>query len=106
MTYNNPFADLSQNDRIRLKLKRDGYVTRNQCLSVVPAITRLGARIKDLEAEGYIFDAKWTRDHKDYFYTVIQWPDGTRREMTVPEMLAAAREGVAAFDAGGTAEAA
>jgi hypothetical protein len=42
---------LSQNERIRRKLARDGYVTRNQCLSQFPAITRLGARICDLEAE-------------------------------------------------------
>jgi hypothetical protein len=31
-------------------------VTRNECLPQFPAIRRLGARIKDLEKEGYYHD--------------------------------------------------
>jgi len=93
---------LSQNERIRRKLARDGYVTRNQCLSQYPAITRLGARIKDLEKEGYIFNAAWRGG--DYVYTVVTWPEGQRPALTKLDHIAAAARRVALFDAGAPAE--
>jgi Helix-turn-helix domain len=94
---------LSQNERIRRKLARDGYVTRNQCLRQFPAITRLGARIKDLEKEGYVFHAAW--DHGDYKYTVLRWPDGSVRPRTQTAAIARAHKMVELFDAGAPAEA-
>ena len=54
----------SQNDRIEGRPREFGYTTRNQCLSTFPAITRLGAPIKDLENRGWRFEAKAERgDH-------------------------------------------
>jgi hypothetical protein len=35
------FSKLTQCERIRRKLEKDGFVTRNQCLRQFPAITRL-----------------------------------------------------------------
>jgi hypothetical protein len=86
---------------IRRKLARDGYVTRNQCLSQFPAITRLGARIKDLEKEGYVF--KPERRGKDYVYTVLTRPEGSRPQ-TKLDHFADAHKKVALFDAGAPAE--
>jgi hypothetical protein len=65
-------AHPSQNDRVRFKLNRDGFITRNQCLSQRPAITRLSARIQDLEDEGYVFKAEETKN--DYVYRLITKP--------------------------------
>jgi hypothetical protein len=62
-------AHKTQLERVRGKLHRDGFITRNECLSQFPAITRLGARIVDLEKEGYAFEAK--HDHRDYRYTLL-----------------------------------
>jgi hypothetical protein len=56
-------AHQSQLARVRTKLDRDGFVTRNECLRQHPAITRLAARIDDLEKEGFVFDER--RDHRD-----------------------------------------
>lgn len=57
----------SQINRVKRKLNKDGFVTRNECLSQYPAITRLGAIICVLRDEGYEFDTKDTK--KDYVYT-------------------------------------
>jgi hypothetical protein len=62
----------SQCDRIKMKLDRDGFVTRNECLSQFPAITRLGARIDDLERRGYVFKTEDTG--RDYIYRLISKP--------------------------------
>jgi hypothetical protein len=35
-------AHKTQLERVKAKLDRDGFVTRNECLSQFPAITRLG----------------------------------------------------------------
>jgi len=43
--------------------RRVTFVTRNECLRQHPAITRLAARIDDLEKEGFVFDER--RDHRD-----------------------------------------
>jgi hypothetical protein len=62
----------SQNDRVKAKLDRDGYVSRNECVRQFPAILRLSARIQDLEEEGYIFEAKEERG--DYVYVLVCKP--------------------------------
>ena len=60
----------SQIDRIKAKLERDSYVTRNECLRQFPAITRLGARIEDLEQKhGYVFTTENTG--RDYVYRLV-----------------------------------
>jgi len=65
-------AHKSQNDRVKAKLERDGYVSRNECVRQFPAILRLSARIQDLEEEGYVFDAKEERG--DYLYRLVSRP--------------------------------
>ena len=62
-------AKPTQVERIKAKLARDGYVTRNECLSQFPAITRLGARIDDLEKQGYVFFTENTG--RDYVYRLL-----------------------------------
>jgi hypothetical protein len=51
-------AHKTQLGRAKAKLERDGFVTRNECLSQFPGITRLGARICDLQEEGDIHDGE------------------------------------------------
>ncbi|MBR1146656.1 helix-turn-helix domain-containing protein [Bradyrhizobium sp. AUGA SZCCT0431] len=63
---------MTQNDRIKALLEKQNFVTRNHCLRTFPAITRLSARIMDLEKEGYVF--KGENVHGDYVYTVTQKP--------------------------------
>ena len=70
----------SQVERIKTKLARDSYVTRNECLRQFPAITRLGARIQDLEDKGYVFRTEDTG--RDFIYHLISAPttgNDTRR---------------------------
>jgi len=62
----------TQNERIKDMLAKHGCVTRNWCLRSFPAITRLSARINDLEQEGYEFEGK--NIHGDYCYTLIKSP--------------------------------
>jgi hypothetical protein len=93
---------LSQNERIRRKLARDGKITRNQCLRQFPAITRLAARIKDLQAEGYVF--KEEKRGGDYVYTVVTWPEGAQPAATKLDHRAEAARRVALFDSGAPAE--
>jgi hypothetical protein len=59
---------MNQIDRVKFKLKRDGFITRNECLSQYPAITRLSAHILTLKKEGYQF--KVEDDGRDYKYKV------------------------------------
>jgi hypothetical protein len=47
-------------------------VTRNECLSQFPAITRLGVCIDDLEREGYVFKTENTGG--DYVYRLVSKP--------------------------------
>ena len=65
-------AQKTQNERIIAKLERDGVVTRNECLRQVSAITRLSARINDLEELGYVFMARDTGH--DYVYRLVATP--------------------------------
>ena len=62
----------TQLERVKIKLARDGFVTRNECLSQRPAITRLGARIDDLERLGYVFQTENTG--RDYVYRLVRAP--------------------------------
>jgi len=62
---------MSQKERILNQLKKNGYITRNQCLKNY--ISRLGARIKDLKNEGYIIEGKniKTQYGEDYIYYLV-----------------------------------
>jgi hypothetical protein len=62
----------TQLERVRYKIGRDGFITRNECLGTFPAITRLGARIQDLLAEGYDIKGEWKGS--DYVYKLIALP--------------------------------
>ena len=63
---------LTQRQRVLNKLRRDGKITRNQCLSVFPAISRLGAIICSLQKEGWKFHTR--NDKGDYVYEVVESP--------------------------------
>jgi len=69
----------TQLERITEILQQDGVVSRNQCLSMFPAITRLGARICDLEADGWKFRTE--RRGGDYLYHVVAKP--AARQLTL-----------------------
>ena len=72
----------SQIERIKTKLARDGFVTRNECLRQYPAITRLGVRIEDLEQKhGYVFRTEDTG--RDYIYHLVS-VNGVPHEKPVP----------------------
>ncbi len=64
----------TQKERVIEKLLKDGYITRNTCLSMFPAITRLGAIICTLQEEGWIFEARYGKDNKDYGYITKHCP--------------------------------
>jgi hypothetical protein len=66
-------AHKTQLERIAAKLERDGYVTRNECPRQYPAITRLGARICDLEDRGCVFETENTGP--DYVYKLVSIND-------------------------------
>jgi Helix-turn-helix domain len=51
-------------------LERDGRITRNQCLSMF--ISRLAARVADLEAAGWKFETG--KVGNDYEYRVVERP--------------------------------
>ena len=63
-------ARKTQLEIIRDLIDEQGYITRNQCLSRF--ITRLGARICDLRAEGYDFATSF--EGGDYKYTCTKAP--------------------------------
>ena len=46
------------------QLRANGYVSRNWCLS--QGVTRLGAYIADLKAEGYEFTANYDKGNYEY----------------------------------------
>ena len=60
----------SQKHKVIQKLRADGEVSRNWCLSQY--ISRLSAIIQVLESEGYIFETK-TKDG-DYVYKIKDAP--------------------------------
>lgn len=87
----------SQKERIRARLHKHGYVTRNECLSQFPAITRLSARIADLELEKYVFRTEDTG--RDYIYKLVS----IKGEPYInPADLAHAARLVREFDQAGT----
>jgi predicted RNA binding protein YcfA (HicA-like mRNA interferase family) len=68
-------TNLTQKERIIIKLEKDGFVTRNECLSRF--ISRLGAIIKDLEYEGWEFYKE--RFKGDYKYIVKENADKQKK---------------------------
>lgn len=60
----------TQRERVEKRILEQGYITRNQCLSTFPAITRLGAIICDMQKTGWEF----TTDNKngDYKYVLVR----------------------------------
>lgn len=60
----------SQKQRIIKKLLRDGHISRNECLRNF--ITRLSARISDLEEAGWRFVTD--NSNSDYKYTIEVCP--------------------------------
>lgn len=62
----------SQLERIKGKLKRDGFITRNECLKNY--ISRLGARINDLRNEGWNIKSERIKTPygEDYKYTLTE----------------------------------
>ncbi len=61
----------TQLTRVKMKLKRDGFITRNECLNLVyHKITRLSAIILILRNQGWDFK---TSDIKgDYKYELLR----------------------------------
>lgn len=64
-------GELTQKERIVKRLLATGQISRNECLRNF--ISRLGAIICDLEAEGWEFDAKYN-ENRDYIYRIIKTP--------------------------------
>jgi hypothetical protein len=60
----------TQLETITAILERDGRISRNACLSMF--ISRLAARIADLEDDGWIFETK--KVGNDYEYRVVERP--------------------------------
>ena len=88
----------TQLQRVRDRLLAAGYISRDQCLSQFPAITRLGARICDLEADGFVFDAK--KQGGDYVYRLISINGEPYRKpgVTTDEDVRIAQSAVKMFD--------
>jgi hypothetical protein len=62
----------SQKIKVKQLISEQGFIGRNQCLAIF--ITRLGAIAHELESEGYVFEAGYTQDRKDYRYTLKSKP--------------------------------
>lgn len=63
---------ISQLNRVEKRIKQNGEITRNQCLSTFPAITRLSSIILKLKQQGYEFET-FSRNG-DYVYKVVISP--------------------------------
>ncbi len=63
----------SQLERVKHKLRTDGYITRNEALKNY--ISRLGALIVILKEMGWEFEAKYIDKNggKDFIYKVISY---------------------------------
>ena len=63
---------MSQKTLVLKQMRETGFVTRNYCLSMFPAITRLGAIVCDLKKDGMDIEAS----HKDgdYEYRLLDKP--------------------------------
>lgn len=62
----------TQLERVKNKLKESGYITRNQCLSTYPAITRLSAIMLLLKEEGWEYVGY--SSNRDYVYKLVSYP--------------------------------
>ena len=64
----------TQFEFIKNKLLKDGSISRNYCLQNY--LTRLSARIADLNADGWVIKGSYhkTDKGKDYIYTAIKTP--------------------------------
>lgn len=62
----------SQKKVIIDELLKNGIVKRNWCLQNY--ITRLSHYANLLEQEGWVFEARYSKDHKDYGYIVKHAP--------------------------------
>jgi hypothetical protein len=71
----------SQNQRLIEIIEQEGKVSRNYCLRLFPAITRLSARIQHLEKLGYRFDP--STEHGDYVYKLVCVPAPKQSELFV-----------------------
>jgi Helix-turn-helix domain len=69
-TFNRMTNHKSQVDIIAGILEREGRITRNQCLRMY--ISRLAARVADLEKDGWVFRTK--KVGNDYEYRVVERP--------------------------------
>lgn len=67
--HNTPIQD--QKSFVEEIIKRNGFITRNQCLSVF--ITRLSPIITKLKEEGYNIDAGYGEKGVDYIYTWLDF---------------------------------
>lgn len=80
----------TQIEWIENKLLGFGKITRNECLRNY--ISRLSARIKDLEKIGYIFETSFVEvktpfgKGKDYQYTVVEYPAGVKDKLSLEEI--------------------
>ena len=63
---------LTQRQRVEKRLLETGYITRNQCLSTFPAITRLGAIICDMTKDSWEFTTE--NKNGDYKYILVRTP--------------------------------
>jgi hypothetical protein len=62
----------TQKQKVIGLLLKNGLVRRNECLAMY--ISRLGAIICDLEREGWEFEARYSKDGKDYGYITKKCP--------------------------------
>ena len=60
---------MTQNERVLAKLKAGG-VSRNEMFNSYPRITRIAARIHDLELQGYAIEGK--KEGNDYIYRLVK----------------------------------
>lgn len=65
-------SEKSQRERVIDELLANGLVRRNWALN--GRITRLGAIIESLEQEGYVFEARYSKDKTDYGYILKSAP--------------------------------
>jgi hypothetical protein len=65
---------MTQRSRVEESLLKNGYATRNQFLRQIPAITRLGAIICDMRADGWQFEEGYSPNKKDYQYKLVKCP--------------------------------
>lgn len=72
---------ISQKDRILNELRKNGVVSRNSAIrgEYGEFITRLGAIMCDLKAEGINFETKQLRNPNDFEYRLLDKPKEIKR---------------------------